>query len=227
MQAPNPNPLLERVTGPGVVVIIRLPSSDGLDRVAEAAIRGGAGALEVTLNTPGGLDWLRQAGDRFGSELLLGVGTVLDGEQAARSLDAGARFLVAPGFDADVVAAARRAGALAMPGAFTPTEILTAWRAGADVVKLFPARVGGPKYLADVLAPLDQVPLLPTGGVDENNAADFIIAGAVAVAVGSSVVSARAVAEGRFAEMADRIAQVVERIAAARGLQPTAAPGTR
>src|SRR5918999_5439251 len=107
--------MLDRLTRSGLVVIIRLPSSDGLDRVAEASIRGGAGALEVTMNTPGGLDWLRGARDRFGEDLLLGVGTVLDAGQAARALDAGARFLVAPGLDAAVVAAARRAGALAMP----------------------------------------------------------------------------------------------------------------
>jgi 2-dehydro-3-deoxyphosphogluconate aldolase/(4S)-4-hydroxy-2-oxoglutarate aldolase len=208
--------MLERLTRSGLVIIIRLPSSDGLDRVAEAAIRGGAGALEVTMNTPGGLDWLRGARDRFGEELLLGVGTVLDAEQAARALDAGAGFLVAPGLDIDVVAAARRAGALAMPGALTPTEIVAAWRAGADVVKLFPARLGGPKYLADVLAPLDEIPLLPTGGVDETNAADFIRAGAVGVAVGGSIVNARAVAEGQFEQMAERIGRVVRAIAEAR-----------
>jgi 2-dehydro-3-deoxyphosphogluconate aldolase/(4S)-4-hydroxy-2-oxoglutarate aldolase len=208
--------MLERLTRSGLVIIIRLPSSDGLDRVAEAAIRGGAGALEVTMNTPGGLDWLRGARDRFGEDLLLGVGTVLDAGQAARALDAGARFLVAPGLDAAVVAAARRAGALAMPGAFTPTEIVTAWRAGADIVKLFPARLGGPKYLADVLAPLDEIPLLPTGGVDETNAAEFIRAGAVGVAVGGSIVNARSIAEGHFERMAERIGKVVRVIAEAR-----------
>jgi 2-dehydro-3-deoxyphosphogluconate aldolase/(4S)-4-hydroxy-2-oxoglutarate aldolase len=150
------------------------------------------------------------------------VGTVLDTNQAAQALDAGAQFLVAPGFDAEVVAAAKRAGALAMPGAFTPTEIVTAWRAGADIVKLFPARVGGPKYLADVIAPLDQIPILPTGGVDENNAADFIKAGAAAVAVGSSIVNARAISEGRFDEMAERLGQMVRSIAEARGARALA-----
>ncbi len=210
------SPAIEPMTRSGVVVIIRLRTADGFDRIAEAAIRGGAGALEVTMNTPGGLEWLREARGRFGGALLLGVGTVLDVGQAAEALDAGAQFLVAPGFDAEVVAAAKRAGALAIPGAFTPTEIVTAWRAGADVVKLFPARVGGPKYLADVLAPLDQIPLLPTGGVDEKNAAEFIRAGAVAVAVGSSIVNARAVAERRFDEMAERLRVLVGSIAEAR-----------
>lgn len=217
MSRQSPSPTRERVTQSGVVVIIRLSSSEGLDHVADAAIRGGAGALEVTMNTPGGLDWLRGARERFGGQLLLGAGTVLDTDQAARALDAGAQFLVAPGFDADVVAAAKRAGALAMPGAFTPTEIVTAWRAGADIVKLFPARVGGPKYLADVIAPLDQIPILPTGGVDENNAADFVKAGAAAVALGSSIVNARAIAERRFDEMAERLRQAVRSIAEARG----------
>jgi 2-dehydro-3-deoxyphosphogluconate aldolase / (4S)-4-hydroxy-2-oxoglutarate aldolase len=217
MRSRSMNSVIEPVTRSGVVVIIRLRSADGFDEIAQAAIRGGAGALEVTMNTPGGLKWLRRARDRFGEKLLLGVGTVLDAAQAAEALDAGAQFLVAPGFDGDVVAAAKRAGALAMPGAFTPTEIVTAWRAGADIVKLFPARVGGPKYLADVIAPLDQIPLLPTGGVDEKNAAEFIRAGAVAVAVGSSIVNARAVAERRFDEMAERLRQLVRSIAEARG----------
>ncbi len=212
----TPHPMLDRILDAGLVVIARLPSADGLDRVAEAAIRGGASALEVTMNTPGALTWLRGAGASFDDRLLLGAGTVLDTEQAAAAFEAGARFYVAPTLDLDVLAAAKRAGVLAIPGALTPNEILAAWRAGADLVKVFPAGVGGPRYLADVLAPLDKIPLFPTGGIDESNAADFISAGAAAVAIGASVVNPGAVAQGRFDEMADRIRRVVEIVAEAR-----------
>jgi 2-dehydro-3-deoxyphosphogluconate aldolase / (4S)-4-hydroxy-2-oxoglutarate aldolase len=210
------HPLFERLVESGVVVVVRLPSSEGLDRVAQAAIRAGAGALEVTTNTPGALGWLRQARTRFGDQLLLGMGTVVDTTQAAQAFEAGARFYVAPTLDVDVVASARTAGVLAIPGAFTPTEILAAWRAGADLVKVFPASVGGPRYLADVLAPLDGIPLFPTGNVDASNAADFIHAGAAALAIGASAVNAQLVADGRFDEMSDRIRRVVDIVREAR-----------
>ncbi len=216
MQTGEDHRLLARVLDAGVVVIVRLPSATGLDEVAEAAIRGGAGALEVTMNTPGGLAWLRTARERFGEQLLLGCGTVLETAQVAAAVAAGAQLVVAPDFDTGVVRAAKRAGCLTIPGALTPTEIRTAWRAGADLVKVFPATVGGPRYIADVLAPLDGVRLIPTGGIDESNAADFIRAGASAVAIGGSIVHAGAVAAGRFDEMAARIRRVVECIAEAR-----------
>lgn len=206
-----------RVLDAGVLVIVRLPSGDGLDRVAEAAIRGGAGALEVTMNTPGGLDWLRGATARFDDALLLGCGTVLDATQAESAIAAGARLIVAPDFDPEVVRAARAADCLAIPGALTPTEIKAAWRAGADLVKVFPATLGGPRYIADILAPLEGVRLLPTGGIDETNAADFVRAGASAVAIGGSIVNAETVAAGRFDAMAERVRRVVDAVAVARG----------
>jgi 2-dehydro-3-deoxyphosphogluconate aldolase/(4S)-4-hydroxy-2-oxoglutarate aldolase len=208
---------LGRVLDAGVLVIVRLPSGESLDRVAEAAIRGGAGALEVTMNTPGGLEWLRGAMSRFGDALLLGCGTVLDATQAKSAIAAGARLIVAPDFDPEVMGAARTAGCLAVPGALTPSEIKAAWRAGADLVKIFPATLGGPRYIADVLAPLEGVRLIPTGGIDEANAADFIRAGASAVAIGGSIVNANTVAAGQFDAMAERIRHVVDAVAAARG----------
>lgn len=217
MQAAKSGGALARVLDAGVVVIVRLPSPAGLDHIAEAAIRGGAGVLEVTMNTPGVLDWLRTARARFGEQLLLGCGTVLEAAQVAEAVAAGAQLVVAPDFNAEVVRAARQAGCLAIPGALTPTEIRTAWRAGADLVKIFPATVGGPRYIADVLAPLQGVRLIPTGGIDESNAADFIRAGASAVAIGGSIVHAGAVAAGRFDEMAERIRRIVDNIAEARG----------
>lgn len=207
---------LARITGPGVIVIVRLPFAADLDRIATSAIAGGAGALEVTLNTPGALAWLRGAGERFGDRLLLGAGTVMSGDDARLALDAGARFLVSPHFDRDVVAAANEAGVIAMPAGFTPTEIVTAWRSGGDFIKVFPASTGGPRYIKDLRAPLDTIPLVPTGGVDETTAGDFIRAGAAAVGLGASAVNAHTVSTGRFEEMAAAIQRMVAIVAAAR-----------
>lgn len=212
-----PSPALARLLSSGVVLIVRLPSTDGLDDVTEAAIRGGVGALEVTTNTPGALAWLSSASRRFGDRILLGMGTVLDVEQARGAVDAGARFCVSPVLDLDVVRLIKDAGLLAIPGGFTPPEILAAWRAGADIVKLFPANIGGPRYVSDLLAPLDDVLLFPTAGIDETNAGDFIRAGAAAVAVGASVVNRDSVGQGRFDEIAATCRLVVGRVADARG----------
>lgn len=207
---------LERVLASGVVLIVRLRSSDGLDGIAEAAVRGGVGALEVTMNTPGALDWLRGARTRFGDRLALGVGTVLDVPQARKAIEAGAEFYVSPVLDTDVLGVARESGLVTIPGAFTPTEILASWQAGADLVKVFPANVGGPRYLADVLAPLNDIPLFPTGGIDESNAGAFVRAGASAIAVGASIVNEETVGGRRFDEIAERCARVVQTVATAR-----------
>lgn len=207
---------LARVTGPGVIVIVRLPFLADLDRIAECAIAGGAGALEVTLNTPGALDWLPGAVNRFGDRLLLGAGTVLSGDDARRALAAGARFLVSPHFDREVVTVAREAGVISMPAAYTPTEIVAAWQAGGDLIKLFPAGTGGARYLRDVRAPLDMIPLVPTGGVNEATAGDFIRAGAAALGLGSSVVNAGAVKATRYDEMAASIRRTIALVREAR-----------
>ncbi len=185
--------LLRRIRAGRVVAIVRLRQEAPLIRVAEALVEGGVTALEFTLTSPGAVAAIEQCRTRFGDDILVGAGTVLDEEEARRCLDAGAQFLVSPGFDRAVVTAARDAGALALPGALTPTEIVTAWRAGADVVKVFPARAFGPRYIADLLAPLPRIPLMPTGGVDETNAADYLRAGAIGVAVGGRLVAEDAV----------------------------------
>jgi len=185
--------LLERTRHDRLVAIIRLRHDAPLVRIAEALVAGGIRALEFTLTSPGAVPAITACRTRFGEDVIVGAGTVLDVEEAGRCLDAGAQFLVSPGFDPAVVALARERGALAMPGALTPTEIVTAWRAGADVVKVFPARAFGPRYIADLLAPLPQIPLMPTGGVDETNAAAYLHAGAVGVAVGGKLVAEDAV----------------------------------
>jgi len=196
--------LLERTLKDRLVAIIRLRHEAPLARVAEALIAGGIRALEFTLTSPGAVPAITACRARFGNDVIVGAGTVLDAEEARRCLDAGAQFLVSPGFDPAVVALARERGALAMPGALTPTEIVTAWRAGADVVKVFPARAFGPRYIADLLAPLPQIPLMPTGGVDETNVADYLRAGVVGVAVGGRLVAEDAVTRADWDALTER-----------------------
>lgn len=201
--------------GPGFLVIVRLPSTDGLDRVVEAVLKAGGRALEITLNTPGALDWLVSVRTRWDG-VVLGAGTVLSAPSADDALSAGARFLVSPNLSRPVVERAHASGALAIPGAFTPDEVVSAMEAGADLVKLFPARLGGPRYVAELRAPLDDVALLPTGGIDESNVSEFIRAGAAAVAVGAAVVNGQTVGSRSFAEITRRIVRIRELIADAR-----------
>jgi len=196
--------LLERTVKDRLVAIIRLRHEAPLARVAEALVAGGVRALEFTLTSPGAVPAITACRARFRDDVIVGAGTVLDAEEARRCLDAGAQFLVSPGFDPAVVAMARACGALALPGALTPTEIVTAWRAGADVVKVFPARAFGPRYIADLLAPLPHVRLMPTGGVDETNVAAYLRAGAVGVAVGGRLVAEDAVGRADWDALTER-----------------------
>ena len=212
----NHDELLERTLVDRLVAIIRLRHDAPLARVAEALVAGGVRALEFTLTSPGAVPAITECRARFGDDVIVGAGTVLDAEEARRCLDAGARFLVSPGFDPAVVAIARERGALAMPGALTPTEIVTAWRAGADVVKVFPVRAFGPRYIADLRAPLPQVPLMPTGGVDETNVAAYLRAGAVGVAVGGRLVAEDAVARADWDALTARARVLVAAVRQAR-----------
>jgi len=203
-------PLLRRALDSRVVAIVRLTGAAPLIAVAQALAEGGIRSLEVTLTTPGALDAIAACRARFGDGVVVGAGTVLDAAQARRCMDAGAQFLVSPGFDPEVVAAARAGGALAMPGAMTPTEIVAAWRAGADVVKVFPARALGPTYISDLLAPLPDVPLMPTGGVDATNVAAYLRAGAVAVAASGSLMDAAAIGRGDWTTLTRRARALVD-----------------
>lgn len=189
---------LNRIVETGVIGIVRLDSASLLMDVADSIREGGADVIEFTMTTPSALETIAEASTEFGDEVLLGAGTVLDAETARAVILAGARFVVSPTLSALTIEVCHRYGAVAIPGALTPTEILTAWECGADLVKVFPARLGGPRYVRDVLAPLPQVRLVPTGGVGVDNATEFIRAGAAAVAVGSSLVDRRAVAQRAF-----------------------------
>ena len=200
----------------GVVAVVRMREAGPLLKVAEALQEGGIQAIEFTMTTPGALDIIKEVASRHGDSVVWGAGTVLDPETCRAAIIAGARFIVAPTLNPRVIELCRRYSVIAVPGAFTPTEILTAWEHGADVVKVFPATALGPMYFKDVLAPLPQVSLLPTGGVSLENTPDFIRAGAAAVAVGSNLVRTDDIAAGRFSALTERAEKFVAAVRSAR-----------
>ena len=185
----NAASIVARIEELGVVPVVRAPSAAVALRAARAVHAGGIDVLEITMTVPDAVAVLRQLAAELGDRVILGAGTVLDAETARRCIAAGARFIVAPGFDPETMRAAQDLGAPVMPGALTPTEVIAAWKAGADMVKIFPASaVGGADYLRALKAPLPQVKLLPTGGVDLRTAADYIRAGAAALGLGAALV---------------------------------------
>ena len=201
----------------GIVGIIRMSDASQLRDVSAALVQGGLRALEVTMTTPGAVDLIRALAPGLPADFILGAGTVTDAETVSRVVDAGARFVVSPVFRRAVVEACHRHDVPALPGCFTPTEILDAWEAGADIVKVFPATALGPPYIRDVLAPLPHVKLMPTGGVTVDNAGDWIRAGAVAVGLGSALLDRTAIAARDFGTIADLARRAVASVAAARG----------
>lgn len=197
---------LQRVLEGGIVAIIRASSGEQLVNVARALYEGGIDVIEVTFTVPGVLDILSAVRRELGDRILLGAGTVLDPESARAALLAGAEFIVSPSVNVDVIRLCRRYDKVVMPGAFTPTEVVTAWEAGADIVKVFPADVAGPAYLKALHGPLPQVRLLPTGGVDLTTLPAFLKAGACAVGLGSALVEKQAAESGDV----DRIRSLAE-----------------
>ncbi len=200
----------------GVVAVLRADRPDALVEVAQAIGRGGIGAVEITMTTPGALDVIGECANRLGGEFLLGAGTVLDPETARAAILAGAEYIVTPTMNPDVITLCRRYDKIVIPGALTPTEILTAWECGADIVKVFPASAVGPRYFKDVKGPLPQIDLMPTGGVDLENAGDFIRAGACAIAVGGNLVDRAAVAAGDWQTLTDTARKYVDAVRTAR-----------
>src|SRR6516165_9980232 len=200
---------LRHVLDCGIVAVVRSPDSAQLVEAARALADGGVTVVEITMTVPGALDVVRQVRQALGDRVLLGAGTILDAETARAALLAGAEYLVAPTVNLDVIRLCQRYDKLVMPGAFTPTEILTAWEAGADIVKVFPAEVVGPAFFKALRGPLPQVRLMPTGGVDLNTAADFLRAGACCLGVGGQLVEPRAVANRDFDRIRDLARQYV------------------
>jgi 2-dehydro-3-deoxyphosphogluconate aldolase/(4S)-4-hydroxy-2-oxoglutarate aldolase len=200
----------------GVVAVIRLRDPEKLRAVVDALIAGGIKALEVTMTVPGAVDLIRGLAPTLPEGFLLGAGTVVNATMAHAVIGAGAQFVISPVFRREIIAACHGHDVPAMPGCFTPTEILDAHDAGADIVKVFPATTLGPQYIKDVRAPLPQVKLMPTGGVSPENAGDWIRAGAVAVAAGSLVLDAKAIESGRFEVITENTRRIVANVRQAR-----------
>jgi 2-dehydro-3-deoxyphosphogluconate aldolase/(4S)-4-hydroxy-2-oxoglutarate aldolase len=210
----DPSPSL--IEQDGVIAVVRLNDLSQAVPLTEALVTGGVRAVEFTFTNPTAAEAIAAASAALGPRALIGAGSVLDAETARVAILAGARFVVTPTVSPATIEICNRYGVATTIGALTPTEILTAWQAGATYVKVFPANLGGPRYLRDVLGPLPQLKLIPTGGVDADNAGEFIRAGAVAVALGSNLVDGRSVATSAWETITARAQAIVDAVALAR-----------
>jgi 2-dehydro-3-deoxyphosphogluconate aldolase / (4S)-4-hydroxy-2-oxoglutarate aldolase len=214
------NNAIEMMRESGVIAIMRAQASDQLLRAAEAVLAGGVNAIEVTLTTPGALQVIEQAAKTFGSDVLFGAGTVLDPESARAAILAGAQFMVSPTLNVATIELCRRYSVPVLPGAYTPTEILAAWEAGADIVKVFPASIGGPAFIKALKAPLPHIRLAPVGGVDLTNTADFIRAGAEVVGVGGELIGQKLLDARDWPALTERARRFREEVMTGRGGKP-------
>lgn len=208
--------MLERIERSGVVAIVRLDDYTHAPEMARALADGGVEAIEFTYTNPAAGEAVRSTKAVLGDDMMVGAGTVLDPETARAAILLGADFIVTPTLQVDTIRLCQRYSVPTVIGAFTPTEILTAWESGASIVKVFPASVGGPRYLKDVRGPLPHVKLMPTGGVSFENAGDFIAAGAVGVAAGSNLVDTETVSNKDWATLTERARRLVEAVRTAR-----------
>jgi len=207
-----------KLVGGGVIPVIRAESADQALKIVEAIQAGGVNSVEITMTVPGAIKVMERVADRYGEEVVLGAGTVLDPETARAAILAGAEFIVSPHTHPGVIELSRRYSKVVCPGALTPTEVVRAWEMGADVVKIFPCgEVGGPSYIKSLKGPLPHIPLIPTGGVDLQTAADFIKAGAIALGVGTALVDKKAVTEGKFEILTEKAQQFIRIVREARG----------
>ena len=212
-----------RITSTGIVPVIRASTARNALMAVDALYKGGISVVEITLTVPGAEKVIESLRKNFGAELLVGAGTVVDVEGAQRCLDAGAQFIISPGFDAATVEFVKSQEIVMIAAALTPTEIMAAWKSGADLIKVFPCNaVGGPTYIKSLKGPFPEIPLIPTGGVNLETAADFIGAGSAALGVGSELVPASALDSGKPAVIAELAMQFLEIVREARGLKATA-----
>jgi 2-dehydro-3-deoxyphosphogluconate aldolase/(4S)-4-hydroxy-2-oxoglutarate aldolase len=208
----------QRIIESGIIPVVRAPSAELAEAASSAVAAGGINVVEVTLTVPGAVELIAHLA-RTTSGILIGAGTVLDPESAKQCLDAGAQFLVSPGFDTGTVELAARQGVLMMAGALTPTEVINAWKSGVDFVKVFPCgNVGGPSYIKSLKAALPQIPMVPTGGVNLTTAAAFLEAGSAALGIGNDLISAAALKSGDFDLITNLARQYVAIFHAAREL---------
>ncbi len=212
------NPILASIIEIGVVPVVRTSSAESAIKSIQAIHRGGIRAAEITMTVPGAVRALEKIADEFGDKIILGAGTVLDPETARICMLAGAQFFVTPSLKLATIEMAKRYSKAIFPGALTPTEVLTAWEAGADAVKVFPCgAVGGPKYIKALKGPFPQIELIPTGGVNLETAGEFLKAGACGVAVGAELIDPKSIAEGKYEVFEERARQYLAAVQKARG----------
>lgn len=209
--------VLDRILSTGVVAVIRMKDTQRLKKVIEAIRLGGVKCIEITMTVPGAVGIIADLANSVPDDVLVGAGTVTDAETANKVIDAGAKFVVGPILNLEVVKLCNRRGVVIMPGCYTPTEIFTAWKAGADIIKVFPATSLGPKYFKDLRGPFPDLRLLPTGGVSVDNVGDWIAAGAVAVGIGSDLLDKKAIDEERYEVLTERARRMVENFVKAKG----------
>jgi 2-dehydro-3-deoxyphosphogluconate aldolase/(4S)-4-hydroxy-2-oxoglutarate aldolase len=213
----NKSEVIQQIKSIGLLPVVRASSADEAIAVIEAIKAGGVSVLEITMTVPNAIDVIKETSSRYGNEVLVGAGTVLDSETARACILAGAKFVVSPALNVETIALCRRYSIAIMPGALTPTEVVTAWTAGADFVKIFPASaMGGASYIKNLKAPLPQIEMIPTGGVSLTTAADFIKAGASALGVGTDLVDVKALREGQANVITERAKQFLEIVIEAR-----------
>src|SRR5579859_4091244 len=216
--------ILSFITEIGIVPVVRTSSAEGAIKAIDAIYRGGIRAAEITMTVPGAIRALEKVADEYGDKIVLGAGTVLDPETARACMLAGAEFFVTPSLNLRTIEIAKRYSKVICPGALTPTEVVTAWEAGADVIKIFPAdAVGGPKYIKALKAPFPQIEMIPTGGVNLETAGEFLKAGACAVAVGGELVDAKLIRENRYDKLEELAREYLKVIAKTRGEMKAAA----
>ena len=209
--------VIQKIRDIGVIPVVRATSADEAMRAIDAIREGGISVLEITMTVPGAVKLIKEVSSRYGNDVLVGAGTVLDPEIAEACVSSGAQFVVSPALNLETIACCRRLDVVVMPGALTPTEVVQAWNAGADFVKVFPAgAVGGASYLKALKAPLPQIELVPTGGVSLTTAGDFIRAGAAAIGVGTDLVDIKALREGQAALITERAKQFLQIVREAR-----------
>lgn len=214
----NKAEIVKQIEDVGLVPVVRASSADEAMQVIEAIKAGGVNVLEITMTVPGAVRVIEKVADKYGSDVLVGAGTVLDPETARACLLAGAQFIVSPALNLDTISLCHRYSAPICPGVLTPTEVITAWSAGVDFVKVFPCgSVGGASYVKNLKGPFPQVKIIPTGGVSLKTAADFIAAGASALGVGTDLVNIKAIREGNPQIVTDAAKQYIEIIREARG----------
>ena len=200
----------------GVVAVIRTKNKAEVRAIVDAIIAGGVRILEITMTVPGAADLIRELSDDLGNTCIIGAGTVLDKDSAKQVIEAGANFVVSPTYDPQIISLCHNQKIAVIPGCFSPTEILSAWKAGADIVKVFPAGNAGPQYLRDLKGPLPQIKIMPTGGVTIENSGTWIRAGAVAVGIGTALLDPRAIANRDYLRLTTNARQLLESIDAAK-----------